>query len=117
MKVKTAWQMVLLRCCCDIRDNSSNDNSNGGDFFCVHGICFSMLPGISAVSRTHCYAIYVYECVQLESDKLFEMYKGFIEKYPVVSIEDAFDQDDWDAWTKMNAAVSIQLVGLVSPVV
>lgn len=49
--------------------------------------------------------------LQLTSDQLFEVYKGFIEKYPVVSIEDAFDQDDWDAWTKMNAAVGIQLVG------
>lgn len=47
----------------------------------------------------------------LTSDQLFEVYKGFIEKYPVVSIEDAFDQDDWPAWTKMNAAVGIQLVG------
>lgn len=47
----------------------------------------------------------------LTSDQLFEVYKGFISKYPVVSIEDAFDQDDWDAWTKMNATVGIQLVG------
>ena len=50
---------------------------------------------------------------QLTSDQLFGVYKEFIEKYPVVSIEDAFDQDDWDAWTKMNAAVNIQLVGYV----
>jgi enolase len=47
----------------------------------------------------------------LTSDQLFEVYKGFISKYPVVSIEDAFDQDDWAAWTKMNAAVNIQIVG------
>ena len=50
-------------------------------------------------------------CLQLTSDQLFEVYQGFITKYPVISIEDAFDQDDWPAWTKMNAAVSIQLVG------
>lgn len=47
----------------------------------------------------------------LSSDQLYEVYAGFIQKYPVVSIEDAFDQDDWEAWTKMNGAVSIQLVG------
>jgi len=47
----------------------------------------------------------------LTSDQLYQVYHGFITKYPVVSIEDAFDQDDWDAWTKMNAAVTIQLVG------
>ena len=49
--------------------------------------------------------------IQLSSDKLFDVYKEMIEKYPVVSIEDAFDQDDWDAWTKMNAALNTQLVG------
>merc|ERR1712141_720911 len=27
------------------------------------------------------------------------------------TIEDAFDQDDWDAWAKMNGKVDIQLVG------
>lgn len=47
----------------------------------------------------------------LTSEQLFEVYQGFIDKYPVLSIEDAFDQDDWDAWTKMNARVDIQLVG------
>ena len=47
----------------------------------------------------------------LSSEQLFGVYKEFVDKYPVVSIEDAFDQDDWDAWTKMNARVNIQLVG------
>ena len=32
----------------------------------------------------------------------------------VVSIEDAFDQDDWDAWSKLTSKVDIQIVGLVS---
>jgi enolase len=47
----------------------------------------------------------------LTSDQLYEVYKGFITKYPVVSIEDGFDQDDWSAWSRMNAAETIQLVG------
>ena len=50
----------------------------------------------------------------MTSDQLFGVYKEFIEKYPVVTIEDAFDQDDWDSWTKMNSAVDIQLVGYVA---
>lgn len=29
----------------------------------------------------------------------------------VVSIEDPFDQDDWEAWTKFTANVGIQIVG------
>ena len=39
------------------------------------------------------------------------MYQGFIEKFPVVSIEDAFDQDDWEGWTKLTGSTSIQIVG------
>ena len=34
-----------------------------------------------------------------------------INKYPVTSIEDAFDQDDWSAWSKLHDRIQIQLVG------
>lgn len=30
---------------------------------------------------------------------------------PVVSIEDPFDQDDWDSWSRLTAQVGIQVVG------
>jgi enolase len=44
-------------------------------------------------------------------DQLAGIYKDMISKYPVVSIEDAFEQDDWSAWTKFHGETSIQLVG------
>lgn len=47
----------------------------------------------------------------ISSDELGDIYMGFIKNYPVVSIEDCFDQDDWAAWTKFNAAAGIQIVG------
>lgn len=47
----------------------------------------------------------------LSGDELSALYQSFIKDYPVVSIEDAFDQDDWDNWTKFQASTSIQLVG------
>jgi enolase len=47
----------------------------------------------------------------LTGDQLAELYQTFTSKYPVVSIEDAFDQDDWDNWTKLLANTNIQLVG------
>jgi len=47
----------------------------------------------------------------LSSDQLLEMYKGFLTDYPVVSIEDPFDQDDWDAHTKLTEETDIQIVG------
>ena len=39
------------------------------------------------------------------------MYHGFINDSPVVSIEDAFDQDDWEGWTKLTGSTDIQIVG------
>ncbi|XP_077471753.1 enolase 1a, (alpha) [Stigmatopora argus] len=47
----------------------------------------------------------------ISSDKLADIYRGFVSDYPVVSIEDPFDQDDWEAWTKFTASTKIQVVG------
>lgn len=47
----------------------------------------------------------------LEPAKLADLYRDFIKEYPIVSIEDPFDQDDWAAWTALTASVGIQIVG------
>lgn len=47
----------------------------------------------------------------ISGDKLFELYESFIKEFPIVSIEDPFDQDHWDAWANMTSKVSIQIVG------
>jgi len=47
----------------------------------------------------------------LSGDQLADLYRSFISEYPVVSIEDAFDQDDWENWVKFHQSTSIQLVG------
>ncbi|CAH3042913.1 unnamed protein product [Porites evermanni] len=50
----------------------------------------------------------------ISGDQLAAMYEGFIADYPgktLVSIEDAFDQDDWANWTALTQKVSIQIVG------
>uniref|UniRef100_A0A8C5FX33 phosphopyruvate hydratase n=1 Tax=Gadus morhua TaxID=8049 RepID=A0A8C5FX33_GADMO len=44
-------------------------------------------------------------------DQLADLYKSFVKDYPVVSIEDPFDQDDWQAWSNFTATTSIQVVG------
>ncbi|OLY80121.1 Enolase [Smittium mucronatum] len=47
------------------------------------------------------------------ADEMIAIYQDFCKNYPVVSIEDPFDQDDWEAWTKMTTAMgkSVQIVG------
>lgn len=50
---------------------------------------------------------------RLSASELADVYKSFINDYPMVTIEDPFDEDDWSAWTKLTAAVgnSTQIVG------
>jgi len=50
---------------------------------------------------------------QLTSDELGNLYKEFIHDYPVVSVEDVFDQDDWNAWSKFTGEQggNLQVVG------
>uniref|UniRef100_A0A8C8BGX6 phosphopyruvate hydratase n=1 Tax=Otus sunia TaxID=257818 RepID=A0A8C8BGX6_9STRI len=47
----------------------------------------------------------------ISADELGDLYQSFVRDYPVVSIEDPFDQDDWEAWSKFTANVGIQIVG------
>lgn len=46
-------------------------------------------------------------------DQLVEMYVDLVKKYPIVSIEDPFDQDDWENYNKLTKAVgeTVQIVG------
>eukprot|EP00929_Paragymnodinium_shiwhaense_P032242 TRINITY_DN1790_c0_g1_i1.p1 TRINITY_DN1790_c0_g1~~TRINITY_DN1790_c0_g1_i1.p1 ORF type:complete len:848 (-),score=234.97 TRINITY_DN1790_c0_g1_i1:54-2561(-) len=46
-------------------------------------------------------------------DQLIDYYKNWLDKYPFVSIEDPFDQDDWDAYNKFMTQVGskVQIVG------
>jgi enolase len=47
----------------------------------------------------------------LSGEKLADLYRSFIKDYPIVSIEDPFDQDDFEAYTKLTSSVNIQIVG------
>lgn len=49
----------------------------------------------------------------LTGDEMIALYKKLIDKYPIVTIEDPFDQDDWVNWSKIVAEVgkSVQIVG------
>ena len=50
---------------------------------------------------------------RLTGSELINVYKSFIENYPLVSIEDPFDQDDWEHYNRLTADVgeNIQIVG------
>lgn len=47
------------------------------------------------------------------TEEMIEYYKKMCEKYPLVSIEDGLDENDWDGWKKMTQELGkkVQLVG------
>lgn len=49
----------------------------------------------------------------LTGDEMIAFYKKLINEYPIVTIEDPFDQDDWANWSKIVAEVgtNVQIVG------
>ena len=49
----------------------------------------------------------------ITATELRKLYEGFCAKYPIVSIEDPFEQDDWDNWSAITASVGekVQIVG------
>jgi enolase len=57
--------------------------------------------------------IYHFEGKQKTSDEMIAFYKDLISKYPVISIEDALAEEDWDSWKKLTETIGskCQLVG------
>ena len=45
--------------------------------------------------------------------ELSEIYRAWVDQYPIVSIEDGLSEDEWDDWEEMTASIgsSVQLVG------
>ena len=45
--------------------------------------------------------------------QLGDFYAGLCKDFPIITIEDPFDQDDWAAWGKMTASIGepTQIVG------
>ncbi|SCZ93566.1 BZ3500_MvSof-1268-A1-R1_Chr6-3g08743 [Microbotryum saponariae] len=43
--------------------------------------------------------------------QLSEVYSKMVQDYDIISIEDPFDQDDWEAWSHLRANSPIQIVG------
>ena len=46
-------------------------------------------------------------------EEMVAMYQGFVEKYPIISIEDGMGENDWEGWKMLTDALGdrVQLVG------
>jgi enolase len=49
----------------------------------------------------------------ISSDEMVEYWTNWVNKYPIISIEDGMAEEDWDGWKKLTEAVGhkVQLVG------
>ena len=49
----------------------------------------------------------------LDTDGMIKFYEGLVSNYPIVSIEDGLDENDWSGWASMNHSLGskIQIVG------
>src|SRR6056297_3198184 len=53
------------------------------------------------------------ENVKRTPEEMVDYYEELVEKYPIISIEDGLDEDDWDNWQLLNDRIGdkVQLVG------
>jgi len=53
------------------------------------------------------------EGIEMTSAQMVDYYAGLVEKYPIISIEDGLDENDWEGWAYLTKVLGdkIQLVG------
>ncbi|GAA5166420.1 phosphopyruvate hydratase [Ornithinimicrobium tianjinense] len=66
-----------------------------------------------AASEFHEDGSYAFEGASRSADEMIAYYSELVDAYPLVSIEDPLNEDDWEGWQKITAALGdkVQLVG------
>ncbi len=66
-----------------------------------------------AASEFHTDGCYTFEGEQRTAAEMTEYYAGLVADYPLVSIEDPLDEDDWQGWADLTARLggAVQIVG------
>lgn len=64
-------------------------------------------------SRSKKYVFKKSDGKKLSSEEMVDFWKKWVKKYPIVSIEDGMDEDDWKGWKALTDAIgnNVQLVG------
>jgi enolase len=66
-----------------------------------------------AATEFHDKGKYTFEGSSRTSDQMIAYYADLVSAYPLVSIEDPLDEEDWSGWTSMTASLGskVQIVG------
>jgi enolase len=76
-------------------------------------IALALDPAVSELYKDGVYHFKKSGAGKKDSDGMIELYRRWLDEYPIVSIEDGLAEDDWDGWAKLTAAIGdrCQLVG------
>jgi enolase len=78
-------------------------------------ICIALDPAVSELynAEKKRYIFHKSDNRELTSEEMVAYWTNWVNQYPIVSIEDGMDEDDWDGWKMLTDAVGskIQLVG------
>ena len=78
-------------------------------------ICIAIDPAASEyfLPKENVYHLHKSSGDKLTPKEMVEYWKGWVKKYPIISIEDGMAEDDWDGWKRMTKELGkkIQLVG------
>ena len=82
---------------------------------CGEDFMIAMDPAVSEwfVNENGGYYLLPKAKTKMSRADMVAMWKGFVEKYPIISIEDGMAEEDWEGWKMLTAALGdkIQLVG------
>lgn len=70
-------------------------------------------PATSEMWRDDAYVAFKSDGSARPTADMIELWRSWIERYPIVLVEDALAENDWDGWAKLTAALGskIELVG------
>jgi enolase len=78
-----------------------------------HDIAIALDPAASEFYENGSYVFKKGDGSRRSAEELVELYGAWVDRYPIVSIEDGLAEDDWDGWSRLTEKLQerVQLVG------
>ncbi|MCX5681597.1 MAG: phosphopyruvate hydratase [Candidatus Omnitrophica bacterium] len=73
-------------------------------------VCIALDPASSSFYKEGAYG---FDGKQISAEELIDVYANLVKQYPIISIEDGLDENDWSGWQNLTAKLggTVQIVG------